>query len=554
MKSATRLLAVTLLLTVTLPTAAFAQAYQATDFTYETYREIRTNENDSTYSQGLTHRYVGNELRFLLLTGGRSGGILHEFRLPASGAQTQTTGRWDLNGTGAFLGNFHGIWFEQDKGRLWVTSATDYTVENHPARVTLIELGSGGSVRVLKQFFLDKPAKRVYGGCHAVPAALISRLGGSYVCGWGGYTSLVMQGGGASIGPTMYAIPDPDTIAHGATVRARTVLDAYGSRGVRVTIPRNYFDDGDPRRNPSTRPTSAPVSTASWLSPNGQGLGWMVWGDSYYNTGAWVGTTFVAVASLCKGSCWYQSSTLAFDGRQFELHTWDGTRLGSDPLTRPSSMRELTLPIANSRVWAGNSPTGNIGGATYDSVSGRYYMIGFPFGSDDYTGRLYSFRVGTPTNSPPSGPSAPSAPSAPSTPSSPSNNDTGSCRSVRPGTDWTCYNGNWLPPGMPVPGQSSSTPKTTQPKPVLPSVPDLVGSLLPCLSLKPGSGWNCYNGNWLPPGMPVPKGATSSGGSQQLPVAQPSAPSSSAGCGSVRPGLLWVCRNGNWLPPGHPDR
>src|SRR5690606_26686029 len=136
--------------------------------------------------------------------------------------------------------------------------------------------------RVIKQFFLDKPAKRVYGGCTAVPAALVTRLGGPYVCGWGGYTSLVLQGGGASIGPTMYAIPDPDSIANGATVGARTILDAADAqthRGVRLTIPQNYFDGGDPRQNPPTRPTQPPASTGGWLSPNADGLGWMVWGD-----------------------------------------------------------------------------------------------------------------------------------------------------------------------------------------------------------------------------------------------------------------------------------
>lgn len=120
----------------------------------------------------------------------------------------------------------------------------------------------------------------------------------------------------------------------------------------------------------------------------------MVWGDSYYNTGVWIGTAYAAVASLCRGACWYQSSTLAFDGRQFELHLWNGESLGSNPLERPASMTELNLPRGNSRVWGGNSPVGNIAGATYDAVSGRLYLLGFPFGPDDYTGRLYSFTVG----------------------------------------------------------------------------------------------------------------------------------------------------------------
>ncbi|MCC7044036.1 MAG: hypothetical protein IT183_09240 [Acidobacteria bacterium] len=414
-------LLVAVCMAVALPASTHAQVYQASDFTYETYGEVRTNGNDSTYSQGLTHRYVGGELRFLTLTLQRH---VQEFRLPAPGqTQTSTTGDWDLSGTGAFLNGFHGIWFEQAKNRLWITSAEDYTATNHPARVTIVSLGSGGSATVIKQFFLDKPAKRVYGGCQAVPASLVSQLGGPYVCGWGGYTSLVMQGGNASIGPTMYAIPDPDTVANGATVSARTILDAataQSNRGVRLTKPLNYFDGGDPRNNPPTRPTAPPSSTASWLSPNAQGLGWMVWGDSYYNTGVWIGETFAAVASLCgvpgattttvgtttvsgSGACWYQSSTLAFDGRQFELHTWDGSKLGNNAVQRPDDMVELRVPIDPSRQGGGamgNRTVGNLAGATYDSVSGRLYIIGIAL-SDSYTSRLYSYRIGSPSGQPP---------------------------------------------------------------------------------------------------------------------------------------------------------
>ncbi|MCC7044020.1 MAG: hypothetical protein IT183_09160 [Acidobacteria bacterium] len=360
--------------------------------TYEAYYGVRTNGNNSTYGQGLTHRYVDGELRFLTHGLGRG---LHEFRLPAPGTtQTELTARFDM--APDVTNDFNGIWFEQAKNRLWLTSAQDYTVTNFPAKVSLLQLNADGTMSLLKQFFLNVPAKRVYGGCNAVPPALVEQLGGSYVCGWGGYTSLVMQGGNASIGPTMYAIPDPDTIKDGARVRARTVLDAadaQSNRGVRKTIPQNYFDGGDRRQNPPSRPETPPDRSARWLSPNRDGLGWMVWGDSYYNTGFWIGTTYGAVASLCKGACWYQSSTLAFDGRQFELHLWDGASLGRNRLARPTAMFELDLPRGNSRVWSGNIPTGNIAGATYDPVSGRLYMIGFPFDTDDYTGRLYAFRV-----------------------------------------------------------------------------------------------------------------------------------------------------------------
>lgn len=360
--------------------------------TYEGFYAVRTNGNDSTYMGGLTHRYVSGELRFLSLT---HTGRLHEYRLPSGFGQEQTgtTAQWDLSGLNA-LGDHRGLWFEQAKNRLWISSGPDYTTEYIPGRVTLVQLNADGTVTRLKQFHLSVPGKRTYGGCNAVPAALVSQIGGAYVCGWGGYTSLVAQGGGASIGPTMYAIPDPDTIADGATVTVRTVLDAASTRGVRASHPVNYFDGGDPRQNPPTRPTEPPLSTAAWLSPNSDGLGWMVWGDSYYNTGMWIGTTFASVASLCQGACWYQSSTLAFDGRQFELHQWDGATLGSDPLKRPDRMTALTVPRGNAVVWGGNSPTGNLAGATYDATTGRVYAVGYPFGDTVYQGRLYQFAVG----------------------------------------------------------------------------------------------------------------------------------------------------------------
>lgn len=328
------------LLATALATAAHSTRVHAQtagpQLTFEGYRNVQTNGNDTTWMQTLTHRYVGGQLRFLTLT---HQGMLHEFalddaRLNSSDVIRQTTGRWNVGATGV-LNNHNGIWYEQTRGRLWVTSAEDYTVVSHPAKVSLLTLGQNGSVAVQKTFYLNVPAKRVYGGCNAVPSALVARLGGPYVCGWGGYTSLVAQGGGASMGPTMYAIPDPDSIANNATVSAKTILDHADTRGVRKTIPINYFDGGDPRQNPSTRPTTPPLSSAAWLSPNAEGLGWWVWGDSYYNTGTWIGTTYAAVASLCQGACWYQSSTLEYDGRQFELHLWDGNTLGENRTQRP---------------------------------------------------------------------------------------------------------------------------------------------------------------------------------------------------------------------------
>lgn len=67
----------------------------------------------------------------------------------------------------------------------------------------------------------------------------------------------------------------------------------------------------------------------------------------------------------------------------------------------------------------------------------------------------------------------------------------------------TCYNGGWLPPGMPVPGGGSASLAS-------PSVPSPSGQSSGCLTADPFvslGGGTCYNGGWLPPGMAPPAGA-----------------------------------------------
>jgi|GEM_PF-5653230 len=111
---------------------------------------------------------------------------------------------------------------------------------------------------------------------------------------------------------------------------------------------------------------------------------------------------------------------------------------------------------------------------------------------------------------------------------------TDSCTTIRPGDDWTCHNGGWLPPGITPP--PSSPPPTTPP----PSIPP--PSTDDCTTIRPGDDWTCYNGGWLPPGMTPPPDSP--------PPATP--PPSTDDCTTPRPGDDWTCRNGGWFPPGHP--
>ena len=366
----------TLALTLALLGTLFAGTANAQTPTYEGHSDIRTAGADTAYMTSLTHRYVNGELRLLTLTHRQ---VLHEVRVSAN--ITTTTATWNIpSAAWPPEGGFQGIWFEQAKNRLWIVGTVDYLTVNTPAKVTLLSLGAGGAVTILKSFTLNMPSKRVYGGCAAVPVSLVTQIGGPYVCGWGGYTSALLQGGGASIGHTMYAIPDPDTIVNGATVSPRTVADHFQARGLRRTIPENNYDGGQ------------------YLSPRPDGLGYQVWGDSYYNTGMWIGTDFIAVLSACKGRCWYETSTLHHTDRQFEWHVWSGSSLtgGTNRQPAPASMTELLLPRANTWSSEGNTTVGNISGATYDATTGIAYLVGYPMGDND-SGRIFRYRVGTGT-------------------------------------------------------------------------------------------------------------------------------------------------------------
>jgi hypothetical protein len=80
-----------------------------------------------------------------------------------------------------------------------------------------------------------------------------------------------------------------------------------------------------------------------------------------------------------------------------------------------------------------------------------------------------------------------------------------------------CYDGGWLPPGMPAPGMSP---------PVAPggcALPDPFATL---------GGGRCVDGGWQPP----------------PPVVNPSPGS----CSSQKPAADWVCVGQGWVPPNHP--
>ena len=83
----------------------------------------------------------------------------------------------------------------------------------------------------------------------------------------------------------------------------------------------------------------------------------------------------------------------------------------------------------------------------------------------------------------------------------------------------TCYNGGWLPPGIPVPAPPTIVPG---------------GCVAPDPFVILGGG-TCVNGGWLPPGIPPPP------------------PPVPGGCTTPDPFVAiggGVCFNGGWRPRG----
>lgn len=356
---------------------------------------------DSPFMQGLTSRHVNGSARLLSL--GLHGKLFEYAPAPYKTTQTKQFRVWDLSKIGGALSSFDGIWFEEAKDRLWVVSTQDYTETEKDAHIFMLTLHDDLTVSTVGHWSVNGvPEKRLYGGCQPSPLKQFA-----YICGWGGYTSLMEASGACSVGPTMYGIAEPTSLPAGHNLSATAILDVHHpnpqnksqteTRGARLTIPVNYFDGGDHRPNGrgpgsnSPRPTDPPLANASWQSPRPDGKGWMVWGDSYYNTGMTVPNGFMAIASLCKGDCWYCGSSLCADSRQFELHFWptaslDGT--GGHPWQEPAMLIELKItpakPIGQTR---GDGPMNNLDGATI--IDNKMYAAGWATGATKYTNRVY---------------------------------------------------------------------------------------------------------------------------------------------------------------------
>jgi hypothetical protein len=391
------------------------ETFDALDFSYLGHYDLPRSFGGTSpeWGQGFTHRYVDDELRFLTLTYDQ-GYRLIEFPCPrAIGDSVQTiTGRWNDIWAGKFdmTGRWGGLWWDPASEQLWTTSAADYpddALSMSTKSIHIRRLNANGTVSGLRGPFglAGVGARCIYGGVVSVTKWFQEQFDvPPYVVGWGGYASRMAQGLPVSLGPTMYAIPDPTVLSDSEDVpanRIKVLMDHHaGSRG------EDWYASGSPSsfdrgvRNSDIRNE---YDGGNWRSPAPDGLGRWTWGDSAYNTGCWIDTptksVFLIVPSFSSGRAWYERSTLHCERRTFEIQLFNpallaevlsGARRAWD--AKPSSRQVLSLPGLGGGG-EGNGPAGNVAGATYDPRTQRLYLYGI--WTSSVTNRIYVYGVRT---------------------------------------------------------------------------------------------------------------------------------------------------------------
>ncbi len=232
----------------------------------------------SVYCKGLTHRYVGSELRLLTMDYGDGHYDCLEFTLPAAFANIS-----GANLKNKFLGqNFWGnrvssvvatchfdiFWEDQSggtggAGRMFSTMGPDYPQQGPgfdarsiASAVMVRNLSnSGGVVTNLNGIwgYQNVSCRCVMGGMGVVPGWFQALYGLSYpyVFGFGGYSSLINQGGTCSLGLVAILSPDPSGYTSTYPIESWGLAPPYNGSGDDWSIPTSDYRIGSDHRSGS---------------------------------------------------------------------------------------------------------------------------------------------------------------------------------------------------------------------------------------------------------------------------------------------------------------
>jgi hypothetical protein len=232
----------------------------------------------SFYSKGLTHRYVGSELRLMMTDLGSGYVDVSEFTLPGSfgvdisgvNLKTKWIGQnfWGLHIASGIASNHFDIWWEDlsggtgGNGRMWSTHGVDYPTSGAGfnaiglcSAIMVRDLASGGVVSNLAGVwgFEGVSQRCVMGGMAAVPGWFQSlySLSYPYIYGFGGYSSLINQGGTCSLGLVGIFGPDPTGYTPYFTPATYGNSPPYNGGSNDWSIPTSDFKIGSDHRSGS---------------------------------------------------------------------------------------------------------------------------------------------------------------------------------------------------------------------------------------------------------------------------------------------------------------
>lgn len=364
------------------------------DFRYLGYYRIKI-DGEFSLGQALSHRYVNGQFRLLALTHRPADwsvnyGLLEIVPPALNGEVNGSVGSWgDIWGgkKNDANGQWHGLFWDDQKEALWSTGAIDYpndTQSVSPYAMALTTLGNSGTVASVRGLWglNGLGARRIYGGFTRVPDWFRAAYGvGPLAVGFGGYTSRMAQGLIPSMGPCLYAMDDPSTLADNTvlpTNRFKVLMDYSSGTQGGAWYPGKTKPDSFDR---GVRLSPVDNTYDSWKSPAPDGYNRWTWGDSCYQTGIWIDQPtkhgFIVMPTVHLGRTWYQSSTLNYMGKTAEIHVFNPADLGEVATgsrapwaVKPTSMwKPVQFPTTGQGQ--GNGPA--LTGATYDPLTQRLY-------------------------------------------------------------------------------------------------------------------------------------------------------------------------------------
>jgi hypothetical protein len=165
-----------------------SQLLGAQDFSYLGHYDVHLNGLDSPYAQALTHRYVDGQLRFLTIESRAAKALLCEWTVAGRGYGDGAvkTNEWltPWNNDQQISGNWYGLWWDEDKQRLWSTHSIDYgeTTAYYPTNIYTRTLNGNGTVSNLKHVSLaGVSSKNAYGGAVQIPLWFSSDTGSAHM-------------------------------------------------------------------------------------------------------------------------------------------------------------------------------------------------------------------------------------------------------------------------------------------------------------------------------------------------------------------------------------